>query len=95
MKLVVPSSGSMTHWNSGASAGARARLLGEEAVFRVGAADDVDDRLLGRLVHLRDEVIAVLGADIEPACQRGAVDERAGAARGFHRDIEHRMHVLF
>ena len=49
----------------------------------------------GGLIHLRDEVVAVLGAYLEPAFQRGAIDDRSGAARGLHRDVQHGVHEAF
>ena len=69
------------------------RFLGDEAVVGVGLAHDLDDRLFGRAVHLGNEVVGAFGLDHERvAAQRRAVDDRAGAARGAHGDVQHGMH---
>ena len=79
MKLVVPSSGSMIQVYSDS----RRRAPDSSArmrVVRVGFAQRLDDRLLGRAVDLGDEVVLALGGDGEPVeVERGAVDDRAGA----------------
>jgi hypothetical protein len=65
-----------------------AGLLGEDRVVGVRLVDDVDDRGLGGLVDLGDEVVGALRAHHElRAVERGAVDDRAGAPRRFHRDV--------
>jgi hypothetical protein len=61
--------------------------------MRVGRTDHGNNRLLRGLVHLGDEIVLVLGLDLERAAlERGAVDDRTGATRGLDRDVEHRMH---
>ena len=61
-------------------------FLGMEVVVGIGVAHDADDRLLGRLVHLGDEVVGPLGLHLEAfAAKRGAVDDRAGLARRANR----------
>jgi hypothetical protein len=71
----------------------RAGLLGEHRVIRVGLQQRVDDRALGGMVDLGDEVGAALGADPDGVeVDARAVDDRAGLACGLHGRIEHRMH---
>ena len=70
-------------------------FLGEEAMVRIGVPDDADDRLLGRLVHLRHAVVGAFRRYLQPAAaiERGAVDDRAGLARGANGKVEHGMHT--
>ena len=58
MKLVVPSSGSMIQTYSLSLRAVRAaRLLGEDAVAGIGGEQRLDDRRLGGVVDLGDEVV--------------------------------------
>ena len=61
-------------------------------MVRVSFPQRLDHRFLGRAVDLGDEVVLALGGDGEPVeVARGAVDDRAGAARRLDGDMEHRM----
>lgn len=58
-----------------------------------GVEQHLDNCSLGLAVDLGDEIVgSLLGNrdDVEVLCR--AVDDVAGAARGFHRDVEHGMH---
>src|SRR5258708_19316861 len=69
------------------------RLCGENAVVGIGFLHHLDDRRLGRAVDLGDEIVGALRLDLQAAAvERGAIDDRAGAARGAHGDVEHRVH---
>src|SRR5258708_8742252 len=69
------------------------RLFGENAVVGIGFLHHLDDRRLGRAVDLGDEIVGALRLDLQAAAvERGAIDDRAGAARGAHGDVEHRVH---
>jgi hypothetical protein len=72
---------------------ARAAFLGEECMLRIVAADGGDDFLLGRVVHLGDEVVAPLGSNGQRLqAVQAADDDLAGTARGAHGDVEKRRH---
>jgi hypothetical protein len=67
-----------------------ARFLGPDAVVRIGPQQGFDDRGLGRVVDLGDEIVGLLlrdadGLDVE----RGPVDDRAGGASGLDGHVEH------
>jgi len=60
-----------------------AAFFGDDAVLRIGAADDLDDGRLGAAVHLGDIVVVGLAGDSEfgdPV--DGAVNQVAGLAGG-------------
>jgi hypothetical protein len=55
----------------------RARFLGEDAVPGIGAEQHVDDRGLGGVVDLGDEIVRRLSVDLQPVeVERGPVDDR-------------------
>ena len=73
--------------------GGRAGFFGQNRMIRVGLAQHFDDRLLGGLIHFSDKIVMVLGRDAQLLdFERGAIDDRGGATRGFHRGIDHGMH---
>ncbi len=72
---------------------AAAAFFGEEGVFGVVLAHDVDDLALGGPVDFADVVVAALGGDLQALeTVKAADDDLAGAPRGANRDIEQRMH---
>jgi hypothetical protein len=59
-----------------------ARLFGQDCVAGVGGQQGFDDRLLGRLVDLGDEVVDALGRYLQQIdVERRTVDDRARRAR--------------
>jgi hypothetical protein len=68
-------------------------FLGEDAVIRVGMAQDLHDRLLGLQIHLGHEVVARFLADAQRVrAVPGARGDPAGRPCGLHGGIQHGMH---
>jgi hypothetical protein len=76
--------------------GGSARFLGQEGVVGISFGQHFNDRLLGGLVDVGDEVLVIfLGDDDAIEVEGGAVDDSGGAAGGFDRRVEHWVHVSF
>src|SRR5690606_34224801 len=70
-----------------------AALLGQEAMAGIGVAQRLDDGGLGRVVDAGDVDVVALDAGLHALVAReGAHDDVAGAARGFDRGVEVRVH---
>jgi len=64
-------------------------------MVRIGAAQYLDDRLLGGLVDFGDKIVVPLARHRQQFhVARGAIDDRAGSPRGPDRDTEHRVHFF-
>ena len=67
-----------------------ARLLGQDAVPRVGLKQNFNDGGLGRMIDFSDKVVGLFGRDPHGFnVQRGTVDDGAGGARSLDGHIEH------
>src|SRR5258708_40302868 len=74
---------------------AAARVLGQNRVLRVAAANRRDDVRFRRAVDIRDEIIAAFAVDLQGIEAREALyDQIAGAPRGAHGDIEEGLHKV-
>jgi hypothetical protein len=63
-------------------------------MVRIGIQQRFDDGPFGSPVHLADEIRVGFPGDGEVVdLVGGTVDQIAGATRGFHRDVEHGMHI--
>ena len=75
-------------------AASQAGLFAQKTMGRIGRREDLNDRSLAGLVHLCDEIVLILARDSESLdVEAGTVDDGAGTTCGFHRIVEHRMHV--
>lgn len=62
-------------------------------MVRIGRAQHIDDGLFSSLIDFSDKIIRALAAYAQLIeFKGGAIDDGRGAARGFHRGIDHGMH---
>jgi len=72
-----------------------AGLFGQDAVARVGAEQDLDDRGFRRVVDLAREVVRPLVRDLQDVqVLRTPVDDRPGSTSGLDGDVEHGVQRL-
>src|SRR5262245_17132596 len=78
-----------------AQSGRAAAFLGKEAVVGIGRTNGFDDVLLDLGIDFRDEIVPVLGMNLQLMHAIDAADnDVAGTARRAHGYVEHWLHKV-